>query len=324
MRGLIESVALLLGREPRKPEPEHVSPQARAIHDQRMERRDRETRQHIKQEREAQERKPKKWRRWRWATLLAVNLLFVVSFQLDIQLLEGTLTASRFVGFHLIDIFAALQVMLAFKHVVINLLIGTATIFLLCLGGGRVFCSWICPYHLLSEWMEMLHLKLVKRRWIRNHSFDRRARSWLWLTFSVLAAVTGYTVYETISPTGILSRALIYGPGIVLLWVVILLLFEGLYSRQAWCRYACPIGLTYGFVGMVAPIKVTYELENCFHDGACRQVCMVPHVLNVTRKSRAENMQIDLGADCTRCGSCVDACPTSALSFKIKGLGKQL
>ncbi len=36
----------------------------------------------------------------------------------------------------------------------------------------------------------------------------------------MLAFVTGYTVFETISPTGILSRALIYGAGAALLWVV--------------------------------------------------------------------------------------------------------
>ena len=44
-----------------------------------------------------------RWRNRRWAVLIAVNLLFVFSFWLDIQILEGALTASRFVGFHLID-----------------------------------------------------------------------------------------------------------------------------------------------------------------------------------------------------------------------------
>lgn len=37
-----------------------------------------------------------KWRNRRWAVLIAVNLLFVVSFYFDIQVLEGALTASRF------------------------------------------------------------------------------------------------------------------------------------------------------------------------------------------------------------------------------------
>jgi hypothetical protein len=74
-----------------------------------------------------------------------------------------------------------------------------------------------------------------------------------WLIFALLALATGYTVFEAISPTGILSRALIYGPGLALLWVLALLAFEVFVSRRAWCRYACPIGLTYGVVGICLP-----------------------------------------------------------------------
>ena len=44
--------------------------------------------------------------------LILANLLFVVSFKLDIQVLEGALTGSRFVGFHMADLNSALQVML--------------------------------------------------------------------------------------------------------------------------------------------------------------------------------------------------------------------
>jgi hypothetical protein len=60
----------------------------------------------------------------------------VLSYWLDIQMLEGALTASRFIGFHLIDLNSALQVMLAHKHIIVNLLIGTGTVLV---GSG---CCW--------------------------------------------------------------------------------------------------------------------------------------------------------------------------------------
>ncbi|MGD2119769.1 MAG: NapH/MauN family ferredoxin-type protein [Chromatiales bacterium] len=266
-----------------------------------------------------------KWQRRRWTTLIVVNLLFLVSYVFDVQLLEGALTASRFVGFHFADLNSALQVMLAYKHVVLNLVIGTVTVFIMwLLLGGRTFCSWVCPYHLLAEWAEYLHIWLVEKKLVKNHTFNRKTRSVFYVIFALLALLSGYTVFETISPTGILSRALIYGPGIALVWVGVLLLFEVFYSRRAWCRYVCPIGVTYAVVGVASPIRVTYNAESCHHEGDCRKVCEVPHVLDLTIRGAAADINQDVTSDCTRCGMCVDVCPTDSLTYKIKGLDKFL
>jgi ferredoxin-type protein NapH len=249
----------------------------------------------------------------------------VLSFWLDIQILEGALTASRFAGFHLIDLNAALQVMLAHKHIIMNLVIGTLTVFALwAMLGGRSFCSWVCPYHLLAEFTEKIHLALVRRKLVTEHEFHRGVRTVFWILFAMLAFVTGYTVFETLSPTGILSRALIYGPGLALGWVFLLLAFEVFWSRRAWCRYVCPIGLTYGVVGAISPLRVNFRLEHCLHEGDCRKVCLVPHVLDVTIRGRAAETGAALGPDCTRCGLCVDVCRSGALGFEIKGISRLL
>ena len=109
--------------------------------------------------------KKSKWRNIRWGVLLFFNILFFASFYFDIQILEGSLSASRFLGFHLIDPFAALQVFLSSKILMVNLVIGTVTIFITyVILGGRSFCSWICPYHFLAEIGEKIHLILKKRK----------------------------------------------------------------------------------------------------------------------------------------------------------------
>ena len=41
-------------------------------------------------------------------------------------------------------------------------------------------------------------------------------------------------------------------------------------------------------------------------------------------KGRAVDTEVTLGPDCTRCGLCVDTCPTGSLTFDIKGLSKLL
>ena len=138
----------------------------------------------------------------------------------------------------------------------------------------------------------------------------------------LLAVTTGYLVFGTLNPVGILNRALIYGPGLALLWVALLLAIEIFYSRRLWCRYVCPIGLTYGVIGSASPIKVIHNISGCAHEGDCRKVCMVPHVLDCIKRNRAPTVETELGADCTRCGMCVETCPTKSLRFEIRGLSK--
>ncbi len=316
-----DQIAIMFGREPKRPTV--ITERAQQVHELKRMANKVEVRAAIMKAHEQPHRHT--WRNRRWTVLLIVNLFFALSFGLDIQILEGALTASRFVGFHLIDLNAALQVMLAHKHIIVNLVIGTTTVMAIwMLLGGRTFCSWVCPYHLLAEWAEKLHLWMASKKLVSDQTMSRGLRTYFWVVFAAAALGTGYTVFEAISPTGILSRALIYGPSLAILWVLALLLFEVAISRRAWCRYACPIGLTYGVVGIVSPVRIKYKLDGCFHEGDCRKVCLVPHVLETVIKGRAVDTEVSLGPDCTRCGLCVDTCPTGSLTFDIKGLSKLL
>ena len=262
-----------------------------------------------------------KWRNIRWAVLLFFNFFFFASFFFDIQLLEGTLSGSRLLGFHLIDPLAAFQVVLSSKIIMVNLIIGVVTIFLFYLMfGGRSFCSWICPYHWLAELGEKIHLNLKKKKIIKNHTFDRKIRYYFYGIFLALAGITGYTVFETINPVAIISRFIVYGPSLMLLWVMVLLIFEILYSRRAWCRYFCPVGVSYQLIGLVSPLRIKWDKESCSNCKRCQSVCLAPHVLTASvNQGKAEYVNSSL---CTRCGLCVDICDDEALSYGVKYLDK--
>lgn len=262
-----------------------------------------------------------KWRNIRWSVLLFFNFLFFASFFFDIQILEGTLSGSRLLGFHLIDPLAAFQVILASKVIMVNLVIGVVTIFLIYLMfGGRSFCSWICPYHWLAELGEKIHQILKKKKIVKNHPFDRRIRYFFYGLFIALALITGYTVFETINPVAIISRFIVYGPSLMALWVMALLIFELLYCRRGWCRYFCPVGVSYQLIGLLSPLRIKWDKENCSNCKRCQTVCLVPHVLNDSiNLGKSEYVN---ASDCTRCGLCVDICDDEALGYGVKYLDK--
>ncbi len=269
------------------------------------------------------------YRMKRWILVIAIHLFFFLSFFIDLQMLEGTLQGSRFLGFHMIDPFATLEVWLATYHIPINVIIGTATIVLVyMLVGGRTYCSWVCPYGILSEYGEKLHNTLVSKKIIKSRKFDHRIKYIFWAGFLAMAFVSGYIVFETISTVGILSRMMAYGWSMALIWVAVVFAIEVFFSRRAWCTYVCPIGTTYGMIGKVSALRVEWN-DNCDSCMVCHDVCFENQVLEITKakydKQREEKeitREYITGADCTLCGRCIDVCHADALNFdfRLKGL----
>ena len=261
----------------------------------------------------------------RWVVVFVIHLLFFLSFAIDIQVLEGTLNGSRFLGFHLTDIFTSMEMFLAVHHLHINIIIGVTTIAVFyLLVGGRSYCAWVCPYGILSEIGEKWHNTLVNKKIIKERRFDHRVRYLFWGVFLLLSLFTGYLVFETLNVVGILSRAITYGWSLALVWVLVVLAFEVFYSRRAWCRYICPIGTTYGMVGKVSALRIEWN-DNCDHCMVCHDVCFENQVLEITKakydKQREEKgitKEYITGAECTLCARCVDVCHTDALNFDFR------
>jgi len=265
------------------------------------------------------------YRTKRWVLIVAIHLTFFLSFFVDIQILEGTLSGSRFLGFHLIDIFATAQLYLATHHLHINMVIGTITIIIVyIIIGGRTYCSWVCPYGLISEIGEKFHNTLVNKKIIKSREFDHRVRYIFWAIFLILAFTSGYMVFETFNVIGILSRFIAYGWSVALAWVLAVFLVEVFFSRRAWCRYLCPIGTTYGLMGPISATRIEWN-DNCDHCMVCHDVCFENQVLDLTKAKYAkENEEKGIkkafvtGADCTLCGRCVDVCHEDALNFEFR------
>jgi len=270
------------------------------------------------------------WRGLRWLSIIVINLAFFLSFHIDVQLLEGTLNGSRLLGFHLIEPFTALQIMISDLSIHTNVIIGSLTLIIFYFFvGGKAYCAWVCPYGLLSEIGEFIHTKLISKKIIKERKFNPSTRFFFWFIFLLATFINGYLVFEVINPVGILSRFVSYGLSLALVLVLVILLFEIFYSRRCWCKYICPIGTTYNLIGWISLTRIKWNMNKCDHCSACIAVCPEEHVIDFIkpkydkeRKDKGKTEEYIRNGDCILCGRCFDVCHTDAykLDFRLKDL----
>lgn len=86
---------------------------------------------------------------------------------------------------------------------------------------------------------------------------------------------------------------------VVLLWSVV--------EYRPFCKYLCPLGVFYGWFQKISLYQMSFRPEKCVHCQACKKVC----------EMGVDACQSPNDAQCVRCGDCVKACPTQALSLGL-------
>ncbi len=252
-----------------------------------------------------------KVKRWTWArrcVQLCVLLLLASQF-LGATFFRGTLSASTLLGIPLADPLATLQLLLLGVSPTQHLLWGVALVLLFyLLLGGKSFCGWVCPVHLLTDLLEKFPGRERLPRWPLSWKLGSL------VLCLVLTAAFQLPVFETVSPIGVLGRALsagaFSGAGIVLLIIA----GELFFVRRLWCRSLCPLGAIYSGLGRLSPLKIAFEAQRCTGCRSCQKNCFVPEVLEPCLRDHQPKIR---SGECSRCGSCIDACPTRALKFSI-------
>ncbi len=240
--------------------------------------------------------------------LLVVALLATPAF--GFAFFEGNLGSAALFGVWLSDPLATVQILVLTGALTTTLLVGTLVVLTVYgLLGGRVFCGWVCPVHLLTDLTDML--PWAKKRERINLRWKEIV---LGLTL-VLTLLLGLPVFETISPIGVAGRALTFGVSSSLVILVLIVLAELLLVRRVWCRSLCPLGGFYALLGRISPVAVAYRPERCTHCGRCESVCFVPEVLQPSLRESCKRVH---AGDCSRCGACVGICPEGALKFGLR------
>lgn len=228
----------------------------------------------------------------------------------------GSLSSSSIAGFELLDPFAVMQTIAAAKTFDVDWLLAIVPVIVVYgLIRGRAFCGWVCPANLVLEVVDALRRKLGIK--VSEMPVPRHAKIWIALAVLVLSAVFSVPLFESFSPISAVSKVILFG-SVAGLWTLLaIVLMELFWGHRVWCRSLCPLGGFYEVLGRVGQVNVRFDRNTCIHCNACKHACLSdPGILDPVLTERDVIVR---AGDCMACGSCIDACPTQALSF---GLGR--
>ncbi len=265
---------------------------------------------------------PRRIRYWTWAHR-GVALLFLLTLWLGrhawFPWFRGSTTATRPLGlFWLADPFATLEIALAHRGVQTSLIVAALLIALPYALLGRVFCGWVCPLGLLLDLNDDVRVWLRRRlRRYRIHlpeyTLPRHLKYGLLVFFVALSAAARVPAFQTISPINLLVRGLLFGTRLGWGLILAIVLVEYVAPR-VWCRALCPLGAFYSLLGRWGRWHIHLKLEEgatCKGCGLCAREC--PMDIPIYTRYVLEGDGVIRDMECTRCGTCVDLCPTGVL-----------
>ncbi len=251
------------------------------------------------------------WTRWR-RTIQIVILLFYIALPLanasGFTAINGTLAALKIGRIDLIEPSSALSAVIAGRHVTRALLLGIAPVVLLALALGPVFCSWICPWGLVSEGIAKFRIsqRWAIRPWIRLRRI-RLISLAAWFAGSAAFAIplaglfSAPRVITTLPLEAIFLRMLSPVTAGIL---VSLLLLEILGPRRIWCRAICPAGGLTNYTRGGRTLKVVARGKcACPAEPKCFMEC----------EWSLDPRLVGTYDGCTNCMRCIEVCPSGTL-----------
>lgn len=177
----------------------------------------------------------------------------------------------------------------------------------------RSFCSWVCPFGLLSEKLADAGRKIFRRnfappRWV---DWPLRAVKYLLLAFFVdviflrldLASLHAFLDSPFNQTADVRLLQFFLHPSRTAIVVLAMLVALSVFVRHFWCRYLCPYGALTALVGLASPMRIRRDLPSCIECGKCAQAC--PALLPV---DKLVSVRSD---ECSLCLECVQACPVA-------------
>ena len=284
----------------------------------------------FQQDSKPQEMKKTNLKTWRRTVQYLVATAFIIVPLLNhyrISYFSGNFLSFNAAGLPLADPLAVLQITLKNFYLSADLFIGAGIALGLAAILGTVFCSWVCPFGLLSELVQLLSRKVLPKSYkglaVKGAGFRIK------LTLFILG-LAGFLIFSTTPVLNQLSLPAWYSRifqfyfeqqhiSLAILFLLFILVIESAARKRLWCRYVCP----QSFLIIIAKIlnrrrlKIGFTLDDCISKGAKQDPCQRACSLSLNPKTLGVS---GLEAACSNCGDCVVVCKKlgQALTFQFR------
>lgn len=249
---------------------------------------------------------------------ITIILLFLLGPLWSVWIMRGNLANSTvFDTVPLSDPFVFIQLLFAGHIPEANAFIGVSIVLLFYfIVGGRVYCSWVCPINIVTDFAAWTRRKLG----INSHTpIPKGLRHVILAATLIVPLVISIVAWELINPVSIVNRGIVFGIGYGWLVLVAIYLFDLAVVRNGWCGHLCPMGAFYGLIGKVRLTKVSaVNRQACNNCGDCYMVCPEPQVLKPVLRGEDKGISpVINNSDCTNCGRCIDVCAPDVFDIKM-------
>ncbi len=176
--------------------------------------------------------------------------------------------------------------------------------------GNKLICGWACPFGAIEELVYTIPVsKSIKKIkipfWISNSIRAFIFLFMLLILFGIAGDKKGSVIYHYVNPFNIFN--LDFKPISVLITIIVVLPLSLIIYRP-FCQFICPFGLLSWTLEKFSINKVKINHELCTKCGACINACPTQ-----TTKGMIEEKKIL--ADCFSCTRCLKVCPVDAIKY---------
>lgn len=178
-----------------------------------------------------------------------------------------------------------------------------ASVIILTLLFGRLYCSLLCPFGILQEFFSFLRGK-KKNSAQGNWGFKYLIAG---LTFGALIGGSALLI-RYIDPYTIFCSAF----GITLFGIVtaILVLALVFFKNRFFCTNICPVGAILGLISKLSINKIYIDKDKCISCGTCTDSCPAGCI---DYKEKTVNNET-----CIKCLKCINVCKENAVHFGVQ------